>query len=346
MARISSEPREAVARDARSAQDGRGRSPVDARRGWGRRVAGPLRTLARALRLALPCAIALGLARPAAAEVRVLACEPVWAALVSEIGGDRVSVDSATTPFQDPHYIQARPSLISKVRRADLLVCSGADLEVGWLPVLLRKGANAKLQPGQPGYLEVAQVVPMLEVPVSIDRAEGDIHPYGNPHTETDPHNIARVAKVLARRLAGIDPEGAETYRAREQDFSERWSKAMAEWEARAAPLRGMQIVTHHVSWAYLVDWLGLVDVAHLEPKPGIPPSASSLAALLTRLGAEQPRVIVRLAYEPERPSRFIADRIGVPAVVLPHAPGATDGAKDLFGVFDEIVRKLLEAKP
>jgi zinc/manganese transport system substrate-binding protein len=291
------------------------------------------------------CALSL-LATAARAEVRVLTCEPVWAALVQEIGGDRVSVDSATTAQQDPHYIQARPSLIAKVRRADLLVCSGADLEIGWLPVLLRQAANAKIQPGQPGNLDVSKIVPMRDVPASLDRAQGDMHPYGNPHTETDPHNVARVADALAERLAQIDPGGAADHRARRDDFARRWSAAIARWEEQAKPLRGMQIVTHHVAWAYLVAWLGLEDVARLEPKPGIPPSAASLAALLETLSARPPKAIVRLAYEPERPSLWLSERLGgVPALVLPHAPGATEKATDLFAVFDEIVATLLEAQ-
>jgi len=290
-------------------------------------------------------AAALSLALPARAGLRVFACEPVWAALAREVGGERVDVDSATTPQQDPHYIQARPSLIAKLRRADLLVCSGADLEAGWLPVLLRQAANAGIQPGQPGYLEVAKIVPMLEVPTQLDRSLGDIHPYGNPHTETDPHNIARVADALAGRLAQLDPAGESSYRERHADFAARWSRAIEGWEARAAPLRGMEIATHHVAWVYLVNWLGLVDVAHLEPKPGIPPSASSLAGLLDTLKRHHVRAIVRLAYEPDRPSLWLSERIGVPALVLPHAPGATPAAKDLFAVFDEVVARLLEAR-
>jgi zinc/manganese transport system substrate-binding protein len=298
----------------------------------------------RLVRLVALGGLSLAGVAPASAAVRVFACEPVWAALAQEIGGDRVQVDAATTPMQDPHYIQARPSLISKVRQADLLVCSGADLEVGWLPVLLRQAANAKVQPGQPGNLEVGKLVPMLEVPTSVDRALGDIHPYGNPHTETDPHNIARVASALAERLAQIDPDGAATYQARQQDFGARWTQAIARWEQRAAPLRGMEIVTHHVAWVYLVHWLGLVDVAHLEPKPGIPPSAATLKTLLTTLGAHHPKAIVRLAYEPERPSEWLSERLGIPALVLPHAPGATPEAHDLFSTFDNLIDLLLGA--
>lgn len=287
-----------------------------------------------------------GLVAPVSAEVRVLACEPVWAAVAEEIGGDRVLVQSATTARQDPHYIQARPSLIAKARRADLVVCSGADLEVGWLPVLLRQAGNGGIQPGNTGYLEAASVVPMLEVPTQIDRSLGDIHPAGNPHTGLQPHNIAKVADAVAERLTRLDAEGAETYEARRADFQKRWSAAIDRWEKRAAPLRGMEIVTHHLSWAYLCDWLGLKDVANLEPKPGIPPSASNLAELLDRLKQHQPRAIVRLAYEPSRPSNWLASRMDIPAMVLPHAPGSTEEATDLFAVFDGIVTTLLAAQP
>lgn len=282
----------------------------------------------------------------AGAELRVLACEPIWAALATELGGDRVTVHSATTPRQDPHHIQARPSLIAKMRRADLLICTGADLEVGWLPVLLRQAGNPRVQPGKPGHLEVAAFVPMRDVPTRVDRSLGDIHPQGNPHLGVDPRNVARAASELAQRFAALDPEGAASHAARAETFAARWSDAMGRWERRAAPLRGMKIVTHHVSWAYLADWLGLVDVAHLEPKPGIPPSPSRLASLLAQLEADPPRAIVRLAYEPARPSAWLSERIGVPALVLPHAPGATADATDLIGVFDGIVDALLTVAP
>lgn len=300
-----------------------------------------LRLLAASLALT---ALVVG-AGPASAKVRVFSCEPIWAALAEEIGGDRVEVNSATTAHQDVHYIQARPSLISKLRRADLLIYSGADLEVGWLPVLLRKASNARVQPGQPGNLDVSQFVPMLEVPSRVDRSEGDIHPYGNPHTETDPHNLARVAAELSLRLQRIDASGAETYRQRGAEFASRWEKAMAGWEERAAPLRGMKIITHHVAWVYLAHWLGLEVVGHLEDKPGIPPTAGHLADLLAGIGQHKPELIVRSVFEPERPSQWLSERAGIPAAVLPHAVGATDGAKDLYSLFDDVVTRLLEAR-
>src|SRR6516225_7514481 len=186
------------------------------------------------------------LALPAHAAVQVLACEPEWAALATEIGGKLVAAESATTPQQDPHYIQARPSLISKVRRAQLIVCTGADLEVGWLPLLLRQGGNAAVQPGQPGFLNAADFVELLEKPSSVDRSLGDIHPYGNPHIQTDPRNIAKVAAALADRLAMLDGANAATYKQRYEDFSQRWQAAVERWTTAVAPLKGKKVVTHH----------------------------------------------------------------------------------------------------
>ena len=282
-------------------------------------------------------------ALPAHAELRILACEPEWAALATELGGDLVSPESATTPFQDPHYIQARPSLIARVRRADLVICSGADLEVGWLPLLLRQAGNADVQPGQAGYMNASDYVDMLEKPTNVDRSLGDIHPYGNPHIQLDPRNIGKVASALADKLALLDPGNAKTYAARYADFSARWNAAIDRWDARIPPLRGKQVVTHHKGWVYLEDWIGLVEAGNLEPKPGLPPSAAHLAELLDQLANRDVAVIIRSVYEDEKASEWLSRRTDVPYVVLPHTVGSVDGADDLFGLFDVIVNTLLE---
>lgn len=281
---------------------------------------------------------------PALADIDVFACEPEWAALARELGGDRVSVDSATTPFQDIHYIQARPSLLSDFRRADMIVCTGAELEIGWMPVLLRRGGNADVQPGKPGHFLAYEFVEMKGVPDTVDRSKGDVHAYGNPHIQLSPHNIAKVADGLAGRLAEVDPEGAAYYRQRHADFSGRWQAAIEDWERRAARLSGMQVVTHHKSWIYLIEWLGLEKVGTLEPKPGIPPSSSHLAQLLKRLEDKDVRLIIRSAYQPERASEWLSERIGAPYTVIPQTVGATEDANDLFDLFDAILTRLEEA--
>jgi zinc/manganese transport system substrate-binding protein len=280
---------------------------------------------------------------PARAELQIFACEPEWAALATELGGGLVETVSATTALQDPHYIQARPSLIARVRRADLVVCTGADLEVGWLPLLLRQAGNADVQPGQAGYMSAADSVDLLDKPANVDRALGDVHPYGNPHVQTDPRNIGKVAAALAERLASLDAANAATYRGRYEDFSTRWAAAVERWSAALAPVEGIQVVTHHKGWVYLESYAGLVEVGNLEPKPGLPPSAAHLSDLLREIESKQVKLIIRSVYEDGKASEWLADRTGIPYVVLPHTVGSVPGADDLFGLFDVIVATLTE---
>src|SRR5690606_4360610 len=185
-------------------------------------------------------------AQPCDAKLQVFACEPEWGALAQELGGDQVAVAVATAAQQDPHRIQARPSLIAKVRRADLVVCTGAELEVGWLPVLLQQSGNARVQSGQSGYFLAANFVRLLDVPTRLDRSEGDVHASGNPHIQTDPSNIGKVATALGERLRQLDPSSAKYYEQRQFDFEGRWSSAIERWSARGAALRGVRVVSQH----------------------------------------------------------------------------------------------------
>jgi len=289
----------------------------------------------------LPAVLAL-LAQPAAAALKVLACEPEWAALVQELGGDKVSVSSATTALQDPHHIEARPSLIARTRNADLVVCTGSELEVGWLPLLLRQSGNERVQPGAPGYLEASQFVSRLDIPKVLDRALGDIHPAGNPHIQLDPHNIVKVAQVLADRMGQLDPANAAGYRARTADFLARWGAAIKRWETQAAPLKGLTMVVYHKNMAYMNAWLGLREVGSLEPKPGVPPTTAHLADLVARMQAAPARVIVYVAYNSPQAAEFLSERTKIPAVMLPFTVGGSDKAKDLFGLFDDSLARLL----
>ena len=279
-----------------------------------------------------------------AAALDVFACEPEWGALAQELGGDRVSVYVATNALQDPHQVQAKPSLLARARRANLVVCTGAELEIGWLPIVLRQSGNDVVQPGKPGYFEASHYVTMLEVPTRLDRAEGDVHPGGNPHIQTDPRNIGRVATALAQRLAEIDPANAAVYQARYQDFAKRWDAAIQRWQKEAAPLKGVAVVAHHKSWAYLYAWLGMHEVAELEPKPGVEPTAAHLEEVLAQLKREPARMVIRSAYEDGRASEWLANRARIPAVMLPFTVGGTDQAKDLFGLYDDSVHRLLGA--
>lgn len=292
---------------------------------------------------AVPAAV-LALAAPAHAALKVLTCEPEWAALAQELGGDRVKIASATTALQDPHRVEARPSLIARARNAGLLVCTGADLEIGWLPILLRESANPLIQPGQPGNFEAAQYVMLLEKPTRLDRADGDVHAAGNPHIQTDPRNIGRVADALTARLVSIDPANAAYYDARQSAFKMRWNTAISRWETEAAPLKGVAIAVQHKAFPYLQAWLGLREVAALEPLAGVEPSVASLASVLERLKRTPAKMVIRAAYSSPRASQWIAGRAGIAAVELPFTVGGTPGAKDLFSLFDDTIARLLKA--
>jgi zinc/manganese transport system substrate-binding protein len=286
--------------------------------------------------------LGLTLAGTVNADLKVLATTADWGALVTELGGDKVSVYTATTAFQDVHRVDAKPSLIARTRTADLVVATGAELEIGWLPVLLQESGNAKIQPGSPGYFEATSAVRLLDVPSTVDRSMGDIHPLGNPHIQLDPHNIALVAQALAARLAQLDGKDADYYARRGADFQSRWSQAIARWEAEAAPLKGVSIVVIHTDQRYLANWVGLNQLATIEPKPGVPPSAGYLAQLVTKLSATPPKMILRNAYNDSKAVDWLAERVHAPVVLLPFSVGGTPEAKDLFGLFDDTLGKLL----
>jgi zinc/manganese transport system substrate-binding protein len=286
--------------------------------------------------------LALQLPISAHAALNVFACEPEWAALTQQLAGDKVSVYTATNALQDPHHIEARPSLIAKARRADLLVCTGAELEVGWLPVVLRESGNAAIQAGSDGYFEAAPSVHMLEVPNSLDRGDGDVHAQGNPHIQTDPRNFLPVAQALGKRLMLLDPANASEYQNRLAAFDQKWRTAIARWEQQAAPLKGVSVIVQHKGFPYLNEWLGMKEVAELEPKPGMEPSASHLAQVLNTLQQHPARMVLRAAYQNGRPSQWIAQRAHIAEVELPYTVGGNDRAQDLYGLFDDSIARLL----
>jgi zinc/manganese transport system substrate-binding protein len=287
---------------------------------------------------------ALTAAAHAHAALSVFACEPEWGALATALGGADVDVYTATTALQDVHKIQPRPSLIAKYHQADLVVCTGAELEIGWLPPLAEKGNNPKVLPGTPGSFEASQFVQMLDVPAQLDRSMGDVHPFGNPHIQTGPDNIAPVAKALAARLAQVDAAHAAGYQSRYQDFSARWEAALAKWKERARPLAGVAVVSGHKSWSYLYRFAGLNEVAALEPKPGIPPSGAHLEEVLAQLKGQPARMVIFAAYQDRRPADWLAERASIPAVELPFSVGGVAGTDDLFTLFDVTFDRLLAA--
>lgn len=282
------------------------------------------------------------------AKVVILACEPEWAALAQEVGGNLVSVTSATHAKQDPHHIEARPSLIAAARKAHLVIGSGAELEDGWLPMVLQKASQLKILKGQQGYLMFADFVPLkkqhdfdLSAP-KVDRAMGDIHAAGNPHIQLDPRHYLLASRVLAERLSQLDPESADTYQKNYQDFNKKWEKKIKNWEQLAAPLKDMKVVVYHDNWEYLNDWLGLIQVTTLEPKPGIPPSAAYLKTVLLKTKEANIKAILRTPYEPQEAAKWLNQKTGIPVVELPFTVGGNAQAKDLTGLFDNTIQELL----
>ena len=298
------------------------------------------------MRLPLTLSLCLFCLSPAWAGLEIFACEPEWAALARELSLPDAEIFSATTGLQDPHRIQARPALIARLRRADLLVCTGAELEVGWLPLLLRRAHNPRVQTGKPGNLEAARYVRLRGIPQRLDRAEGDIHASGNPHIQTDPRNILRVAREMAKRLSTIDPFHANEYNARMEDFSRRWKEAMKRWKRQGRALRGEKVVVYHDQWLYLLHWLKMEQVATLEPKPGVPPTPGHLADLKARLQANPAKLILRAPFMDPKPARWLSAQTGIPAVVLPYTVGGDPAAGDLFQLFDLTLQRLGAGKP
>src|SRR5688572_16796665 len=292
---------------------------------------------------ALLCVLLWAAAVPVWAALNIFACTPEWGALAKELGGDQAAVYTATSALQDPHRIEARPSLIARARSADLMVCTGAELEVGWAPLVQTQSGNARIQAGQPGYFEAASVVPLLDRPARLDRSMGDVHPGGNPHVHLDPRNVAKIALALGERMSLLDAAEAAHYRARTKAFLERWRDATARWEKRAAPLKGVPVVAYHKNLSYLFDWLGMRETGALEPKPGLPPSTAHLSALLEQLKRDPAKAVVRAAYNEPRAADWLAERAGVPSVMLPYTVGGTDRAKDLFGLYEDTIARLMQ---
>ena len=278
------------------------------------------------------------------ADLNILSCEPEWASLANELGGSHVTVHSATTAYQDPHHIEARPSLIAKVRRADLLICSGAELESGWLPMLQRQANNASVLTGKPGYFEAATQVLRLDIPKHIDRSMGDVHASGNPHVHLDPRRIKIIAKALSARLAKLDTENTVYYQQRYNDFVTRWGKSINQWEKLAEPLKGKRIVIHHRDWVYLFDWLGIEIAGTLEPKPGLPATAGHLSKLKNTLRDNPAFLIIHTPYQSNRAARRLSKLINTNSMELPHTTGATEQTETLFDLFETLINKLTGA--
>jgi zinc/manganese transport system substrate-binding protein len=273
--------------------------------------------------------------------LNIFACEPEWAALAKELA-PTATIYSATTAYQDPHYIEARPSLVAKARKAELLICTGAEMEVGWLPVLLRQAGNPRIQADQPGHLMAAERVERLDVLQKVSRSMGDVHAAGNPHVHLDPHRLLQIAEILRDRLIQVDGEQAEQYRQNFLQFAADWAAAIEKWQKQAAPLRGQQYVSYHKNFSYLAEWLGMKRLATLEPKPGIPPSAKHVQKLHRELEGQDILAVLTTPAQSTKHAERLAKKVQSQAVVLPFSPGA-EGADDLFSLFDVTIERLVK---
>lgn len=277
--------------------------------------------------------------------LNVFTCEPEWKSLTEEITKDKADVYSATNASQDVHYIQAKPSLIAKIRKADMVVCSGAGLEVGWLPLVLRKAGSAKVQEGGENFIYAAQYISTIEKPTRIDRADGDVHPEGNPHLHLNPYNMLKVGKIIADKLAVIDSENADFYAQNYNDFAAKMRSKIKNWEQRAAELKGAKAITNHTNMSYLFDWLKIKTIGTLEPKPGIPATSKHLSELKRVTEQNKIAFIAYAPFESAKPAEWLANESGVNTIVLPYTIGGNKQVNNLFDLYEVSIDLMLSAK-
>ncbi len=287
--------------------------------------------------------IALAFLTPLHAKVHVAATIPDYAAIAAELGGERVEAISLIKGAQDPHFADALPSHVVRLNRADLIVLTGCGLESGWLPPLMMQSRNDKIQPGSLGYLDASTVVTLKEIPMTIDKSQGDVHPGGNPHFYLGPAELYAVAAAIYDRLKKIDPEGTAYYDGRWSIFRATYQRKTAEWRAKLAPLKGTKVVEYHKSWLYFLDWAGLISVGALEPKPGIPPSVRHVTDLLAAVQGKNVRFVIQEIYHPQKLSHLFAEKSGAKLLLLPSMTGAAPGTDTVWAKFDYIVNQLTE---
>jgi zinc/manganese transport system substrate-binding protein len=261
--------------------------------------------------------------------------------IVQRIGKDHVEVVSLARGDYNPHVIIPKPSYIAKVRRADLLIINGGQLEIGWLPQIIKQANNGVVQPGERGFLDLSMSVHLIDVPTSVSRELGDVHPEGNPHFFTDPDNIPVIAKAITERLSELDPDNKAFYEANNKELYNQWQGKMKVWEEKLKPFKGEKIVEYHKIFDYFLDRFGFVLVGTIEPLPGIPPTTKHIADIEKLIEREHVKYILQDVYNPQDASLYLAKKLNVKLVILPHDVGSVKEGDNVFSVFDEIVRRL-----
>ena len=278
-------------------------------------------------------------ASPALAKMKVVATLQWIGSVAGDIGGDQVEITALVKPTQDPHMIEAKPSMVLAVRKADILLYNGLDLEIGYLPVLIESSRNPKVQPGQPGNFDCSRFVDVIEKPVSVDRSMGDVHPLGNPHYQYSATAIQRIAEGIARQFSRLDPANAALYNGNLATFQRKVMEKRKEWES--APLKGKRFIAFHKYFEYLAAAYGFQITGYVEPKPGIPPSAGYLEHLIETIRRTEPDGILVTPYYGIREVRFLSEKTGIRSIVIPQDVGATPGAGDWFSMMDQVITAL-----
>ena len=276
-----------------------------------------------------------------AAELHVATTYPYIASIVQQVGGDRVDVQALGSGDWDPHVIVPKPSYIAKLRAADLLVMSGAQLEIGWLPPLMNQANNTKINVGSRGLLDLSRSVQLIEVPTGVSRAQGDIHPDGNPHFYLDPYNIPALSKAIAERLTELDPAGESEYRNNNKAFTEKWNGKLAEWDEKLEKVKGITVIEYHKLYDYFLRRYDMKLLGTVETLPGIPPTSKHIESLERMIASGSVRFILQDVYHPDDASKLLAKKYDIRIVKIPHDVGAVAEAKDIFTLFEEIIRRL-----
>ncbi|HXQ23411.1 MAG TPA: metal ABC transporter substrate-binding protein [Candidatus Acidoferrales bacterium] len=305
-----------------------------------------LRTiLERLMSIGVLCVAVLVRPASAAAKLYVVTTTPDLAAIAREVGGDKVDAESLALGTQDPHFVDAKPSFILKLNRADLYVKRGLELEIGWAPVLENGARNAAILQGGTRYVDASNGIAPLEVPSeTVSRALGDVHPYGNPHFQLDPANAKIIAKNIVEGLSRVDIADQAYFEQRLADFDRRIDEKLAAWIQLLAPYRGAKIVTYHKSWDYFAQRFGFDVIGTMEPKPGVPPSPAHLAQLITLMQAQHCKLVIKEPFYPENLTRVVAEKTGAQVLTLPESPGGAPGTDDYFSFMDYNVKQVAAA--
>lgn len=277
---------------------------------------------------------------PAQAAMNVFACEPEWADLARVLVPD-ANIHTATSARQDPHYIEARPSLISAMRNADIAVCTGASLEAGWLPALISRASNPAIRPGKPGLFFAAEQVTLHQPHDHVDRSMGDVHPEGDPHVHLDPQRVPMIVDALADRLADLAPDQKDRIRLHRRQWQVRWKLQTAQWREAAEDLAGLSVAVQHSTFGYLLRWLDIEPAIDLEPKPGLPPNAAYLSEVLSSPELSQVELILIATYQSPRPANWLSEQTGLPVEVLPGTVTEQPDTGDLGALISHIISRL-----